>query len=212
MGTNDLYLTELHFELRKADMDEGIQKGADVNITLNQESAPTATYPLERMDRCSSCSYAFCKVCSMGWHGDYVNCRPKNAPKTAEELATEEFLKSASCPCPTCEAAVIKSHGCNHMTCRCGTHFCFLCGAYLLADNPYRHYSDKDTRCYMMLWVGEEGDGLDPMNGLGPMNGLDPMNGRLPDAEREIESDDEEDEQPFGEEDWDEVIRALIDL
>nr|GAT58831.1 predicted protein [Mycena chlorophos] len=31
--------------------------------------------------------------------------------------------------CPHCSSLVELVSGCNHMTCRCGTHFCFKCGA-----------------------------------------------------------------------------------
>jgi hypothetical protein len=29
--------------------------------------------------------------------------------------------------CPQCRVAIIKNDGCNHMTCRCGHHFCWVC-------------------------------------------------------------------------------------
>ena len=32
--------------------------------------------------------------------------------------------------CPGCQAPVQKNHGCSHMTCLCGTHFCWLCSFY----------------------------------------------------------------------------------
>eukprot|EP00397_Hematodinium_sp_SG-2012_P000983 GEMP01000984.1.p1 GENE.GEMP01000984.1~~GEMP01000984.1.p1 ORF type:complete len:1538 (+),score=296.78 GEMP01000984.1:117-4730(+) len=33
--------------------------------------------------------------------------------------------------CPTCLKKFEKTHGCNHMTCVCGTSFCYLCGALI---------------------------------------------------------------------------------
>ncbi|KAF8471980.1 RWD domain-containing protein [Kalaharituber pfeilii] len=155
IDTNDLYLTEKHLEMKKAELNGTASKS-------ETESQPDAepVKMTDRMDRCSSCSYAFCKVCNMGWHGDYVICRPKNAPKTQEEIATEEYLKSAAAACPTCGALVIKSYGCNHMICRCGTHFCFLCSEYLMRENPYIHFNTEGNKCYQKLWEGEEGDGM----------------------------------------------------
>ena len=32
-------------------------------------------------------------------------------------------------PCPKCRASVQKVSGCNHVRCRCGQYFCWLCGA-----------------------------------------------------------------------------------
>lgn len=158
IGSKDLYLTERHLELKRAELN-----GTGVSTRTEAAAVPESdSQPRERLDICSSCAYSFCKVCLKGWHGEYVFCRSPNAPKTAEELATEEFLNSATTKCPSCEAAVIKSYGCNHMTCKCGTHFCFLCGAYILPINPYSHFNDMENEsCYMRLWEGEDGDGVD---------------------------------------------------
>lgn len=30
--------------------------------------------------------------------------------------------------CPRCKVETVKTGGCNHMTCRCGTHWCWVCG------------------------------------------------------------------------------------
>lgn len=154
--TKGFYLTEKHLELKRAELN-----GESVYTTVDVIPEPSSDSPADRLDVCSSCAYSFCRVCQKGWHGEFVICRPKNAPKTAEELATEEYLTSAASQCPTCGAHVIKSYGCNHMICRCSTHFCFLCGAYLIPDSPYIHFNTKENqRCYQKLWEGEMGDGM----------------------------------------------------
>ncbi|GCA61966.1 hypothetical protein KIPB_000237 [Kipferlia bialata] len=44
--------------------------------------------------------------------------------------------------CPSCGVAVIKTEGCNHVECRCGTHWCFECGFKGRArEEVYRHMS-----------------------------------------------------------------------
>ncbi|GAO48674.1 hypothetical protein G7K_2844-t1 [Saitoella complicata NRRL Y-17804] len=71
-----------------------------------------------------------------------------------EQLALR-WLRDNSTPCPTCAVPVEKSMGCNHMICgRCGTHFCFLCGAYLVSRNPYGHYNVVGQGCYGRLFEG----------------------------------------------------------
>ncbi|KAF8423509.1 hypothetical protein BGX38DRAFT_1238581 [Terfezia claveryi] len=133
IGTRDLYLTERHLELKMAELN-----GQNVDGKDEAPADPQPMHHIERLDVCSSCAYSFCKVCLKGWHGDYVICQRKNAPKTEEELATEEYLHSAAAQCPTCGAHVIKAYGCNHMLCR----------------DPYKHFNSKENeRCYMKLGV-----------------------------------------------------------
>ena len=119
--------------------------------------------PAERLAICEDCGLAFCKVCKASWHGEYYTCFPRSQFEiTAEERASEDYLKLHTQACPTCNAPAQKTHGCNHMICsKCSTHFCYLCGAYLSSENPYKHYNDLKEGCYMRLWELEEGDDAD---------------------------------------------------
>ncbi|KAL9097893.1 MAG: hypothetical protein Q9165_000219 [Trypethelium subeluteriae] len=117
----------------------------------------------ERLAICSLCQYAFCRICSLGWHGEYARCHPLNAQSaatlSAEDQASMEYIRLHTSPCPTCGSPCQKTHGCNHMRCfQCGTHFCYLCSAWLDAANPYQHFAQKGRGCYMRLWELEEGD------------------------------------------------------
>ena len=47
--------------------------------------------------------------------------------------------------------------GCNHILCRCGHHYCWLCGESLSKLNPYAHYGDKGIKCYGQLFAGLTG-------------------------------------------------------
>ncbi|RUS28457.1 hypothetical protein BC938DRAFT_481864 [Jimgerdemannia flammicorona] len=54
------------------------------------------------------------------------------------EQETEKWKRENTMPCPQCGVHVIKSYGCNHMTCQiCKSHFCYLCGQPISAGNPY---------------------------------------------------------------------------
>jgi E3 ubiquitin-protein ligase RNF14 len=119
--------------------------------------------PAERLAICEDCSYAFCRTCEAGWHGELQYCRPQNPLElTPEERASEEYIRRHSSPCPTCGTPCQKSHGCNHMICfRCSTHFCYLCSAWLNAGNPFQHFNSEGESCYMRLWELEDGDGGD---------------------------------------------------
>lgn len=117
----------------------------------------------ERLSVCEDCNYAFCCVCKKGWHGELAYCNPRRtAELDEEEKASLEYLKLYSRPCPTCNAPAQKSYGCNHMICfKCKTHFCYLCGAYLMPDNPFRHFNDFKSNCHMRLFELEAGHGAD---------------------------------------------------
>ena len=137
-----------------------------------QEKLPP---PAERLAICEDCNFAFCKVCKASWHGEYFTCFPRSRFElTAEEKASEDYMKLHTQPCPTCDARAQKTHGCNHMICfKCDTHFCYLCGAYLDKSNPYQHYNTIKNGCYMRLWELEGGDDGEFGHGFGGgVNGL----------------------------------------
>lgn len=131
-----------------------------------QEKLPP---PAERLAICEDCSFAFCKVCKASWHGEYFTCFPRSQFElTAEEKASEDYMKLHTQPCPTCDARAQKTHGCNHMICfKCDTHYCYLCGAYLDRANPYQHYNTVKSSCYMRLWELEGGDDGEIGHGFG---------------------------------------------
>lgn len=118
----------------------------------------------ERVAICEDCNYAFCSVCKKGWHGELLRCYPRREGEpTAEEKATEEYIRLYTTPCPTCNVACQKQMGCNHMRCfQCDTHFCYLCSAWLSEHNPYIHFNEPSGQCFNRLWDLEGGDGLDP--------------------------------------------------
>ncbi|KAF1810009.1 hypothetical protein P152DRAFT_460822 [Eremomyces bilateralis CBS 781.70] len=138
--------------------------------TTEAEGSPT-TKPTEKAadpsaDRlciCEDCSFAFCRVCLNGWHGDFVRCWPRTAAElTAEESASYDFIRKNTSPCPTCSSPTQKTHGCNHMSCpQCRTHFCYLCSSWLDEGNPYEHFNNPKKECFERLWDLEEGDNAD---------------------------------------------------
>lgn len=140
------------------------------DLSLYPESAsedegepPTETKghsPSDRLRICSKCAFAFCKTCYAGWHGEFARCWPRNpAELSEEEKASYDYIRSHTSPCPTCSSPTQKTMGCNHMNCfQCGSHFCYLCSAWLCEDNPYQHFNQPGTPCYQKLWELEEGD------------------------------------------------------
>ncbi|KAH6626207.1 hypothetical protein B0J18DRAFT_134664 [Chaetomium sp. MPI-SDFR-AT-0129] len=122
---------------------------------------------------CEECAFAFCSRCHQSWHGEFFRCIPRRDKQelTADELASLEYMRLHSTPCPTCGVPAQKTHGCNHMICsRCQSHFCYLCSSWLDPGNPYQHFNEapdgRITGCYMRLWELEEGDGDDAGHGF----------------------------------------------
>ncbi|KAK4952887.1 hypothetical protein LTR66_013706, partial [Elasticomyces elasticus] len=142
--------------------DEELSDAEDAT-TRTTSKKNLATVEDTRLQVCEDCNYAFCSLCGKGWHGSYLACKPRSTKElNDEEKASQDYLTKYSTPCPTCNAPAQKSMGCNHMICfKCKTHFCYLCSAYLMPDNPYMHFNTVKSPCYMRLWELEGGDGAD---------------------------------------------------
>lgn len=149
----------------------------------------------ERLSICEDCNFAFCSVCKKGWHGELAFCNPRRLGEVnAEEKASLLYLQMHTTACPTCSAPAQKTMGCNHMICfKCNTHFCYLCSAYLMPDNPYKHYNDLKSPCYMRLWELEGGDGDPTEVGLGFAGGADLIGDDVDEASDVSSDTDEED-------------------
>ena len=150
--------------LQLADSDSEEEEGESQVDESKGDSAelPKLPPPNERLAVCEDCSFAFCKVCKSGWHGEFARCFPRRQYElTAEEKASEAYMKAHTTACPTCDARCQKTMGCNHMICyQCDTHFCYLCSTWLQESNPYVHFNTEWTPCYQRLWELEEGDGI----------------------------------------------------
>ena len=152
--------------------DEGDSGNPELPTTNKDNKIPPD--PSDRLVVCEKCDLAFCKVCYMGWHGPFARCFPRDPNElSAEEKASYDYIRMNTSPCPYCNAPVQKTMGCNHMNCfQCRTHFCYLCGSWLDAGNPYQHFNKAGTPCFQRLWELEEGDeGQAPQDGRGFVGG-----------------------------------------
>ena len=157
------------FELAEASDDSASSEDEDDEDHPEGEGKSKPYKPAEeRLAICEECSFAFCSRCYQSWHGEFFRCLPRRdkVELTAEEMASLEYMRMHTTPCPTCGVPAQKTHGCNHMICyRCQSHFCYLCSAWLDPGNPYQHFNEapdgRVTGCYMRLWELEMGDGAD---------------------------------------------------
>lgn len=145
-----------------SEAEEAVNKPPDQDQTpCEPEKRRFGSTGMDRLAVCEDCTLAFCKVCLASWHGDFVRCEPRDSTQlTEEDQASLNFIMRNTSPCPTCAVPCQKSYGCNHMQCfQCKTHFCYLCGAWLSPENPYRHFNDpKNKSCFNRLMEMAEGD------------------------------------------------------
>ena len=91
---------------------------------------------------CMECQMMFCYKCEVTWHAGETceQCKLKKNVVRLDELALEELQRIGAKRCPKCNEYVIKNDGCNHMTCRFGHHFCWVCGVgFATASETYGH-------------------------------------------------------------------------
>ncbi|KAK9804884.1 hypothetical protein WJX72_010088 [[Myrmecia] bisecta] len=79
--------------------------------------------------RCPACQQLMCASCRAAWHTG-LTCEEFRRRPSPEERAFLALVHSSRWKaCPKCKRVIQRSAGCNHMTCKCGTHFCYRCGA-----------------------------------------------------------------------------------
>ncbi|TGZ76385.1 hypothetical protein EX30DRAFT_336677 [Ascodesmis nigricans] len=71
---------------------------------------------------CPSCKKLTCGRCKTADHG-MADCPSDGALKKLLQIAATSGWKR----CPKCKAVVERVSGCEHITCKCGSHWCYLC-------------------------------------------------------------------------------------
>lgn len=95
-----------------------------VNPTCSEFLGSSHSEQERQVITCSECGTNVCSGCKASPHGD--DGRTENADLLVlKELAREHQWQT----CPGCNSIVELQQGCNHITCRCGSHFCYLCAA-----------------------------------------------------------------------------------
>ena len=82
---------------------------------------------------CPLCNNNYCLNCKDNWHHG-LTCQQYKDSRDVNKLDDQffQFVKGAKFKmCPKCKYWVEKNQGCNHMKCRCGADFCYLCGQFM---------------------------------------------------------------------------------
>ncbi|KAI3985261.1 hypothetical protein MKX01_039506 [Papaver californicum] len=83
-----------------------------------------------RGTECPYCRRLFCAQCKVPWHFD-LDCNDYEEMKSGgkEDMLLINLAESKSWKrCPSCRFYVERRDGCPHITCRCGSQFCYACG------------------------------------------------------------------------------------
>jgi hypothetical protein len=68
-----------------------------------------------------NCGTIFCHKCLGDYHGE-IECA--SIDSESMKLMTDNKFRQ----CPRCRNMIEKSEGCSHISCTCGSHFCYDCG------------------------------------------------------------------------------------
>jgi hypothetical protein len=90
--------------------------------------------------QCPSCFSTICSACDEEAH-EGMTCQERRLHKdpAEQDRLFNVWANEHGKQCPECRRVIEKSEGCNHMTCPCGTHFCWQCGKSFSAATIYDH-------------------------------------------------------------------------
>ncbi|KAH6886221.1 hypothetical protein B0T10DRAFT_539288 [Thelonectria olida] len=89
---------------------------------------------------CNTCGFAkpfVERACAAGAPAEVTNWKCEQCEAEAEAAAGAKAVKMKQCP--SCTVATQKTGGCDHITCPCGTHWCYACGEDTGEKGIYPH-------------------------------------------------------------------------
>mmetsp|Transcript_25583 Transcript_25583/g.44638 ORF Transcript_25583/g.44638 Transcript_25583/m.44638 type:complete len:447 (-) Transcript_25583:82-1422(-) len=100
--------------------------------------------------KCNACGHDYCYYCGEAPHGK-KKCKAE-ADKQLDRWSRKNGVKY----CPNCKRRVMKSAGCDHMTCpRCKYQWCWLCGerfhSFHFEQCPVRIAETNNPHWYIVL-------------------------------------------------------------
>ncbi|KAF5366578.1 hypothetical protein D9758_008932 [Tetrapyrgos nigripes] len=100
--------------------------------------------------RCPACLTTVCTKChEEGHEGMTCEEREKRANPAEQERLTDQWAREAGAKkCPQCGVWIQKSEGCNHMSCKCGAHICWVCMGTYPPGRIYEHMNQAHGSIY----------------------------------------------------------------
>jgi len=94
---------------------------------------------------CELCNREYCMQCKIDTTGQQHICGEKSQTKSDEDVANQLNHDYNYAICPYCRRSVEKIEGCNHITCKCGNHFCYLCSEPVDPTNLDKHFTEEHS-------------------------------------------------------------------
>ena len=120
--------TQIRTILRDNKLNPKVELGLLVCPCCNHENI---IYKQNGSNECTKCKILICLECGLKDH--FGSCTPIDS-------ASAEWMIENTKPCPICHFKIEKNDGCNHMTCKCGIHFCWICNQVYTLDDINDHY------------------------------------------------------------------------
>ncbi|CAG8591784.1 18443_t:CDS:2 [Gigaspora margarita] len=98
---------------------------------------------------CEACGAKSCFTHDVPWHRGLTCDEFSEQLQTKDYTANRAYYERHTKPCPRCKMSIEKNSGCDHMSCRCGYEFCWLClGDYENIRKKGNHYHEKTCQYY----------------------------------------------------------------
>ncbi|KAL0566843.1 hypothetical protein V5O48_015156 [Marasmius crinis-equi] len=100
--------------------------------------------------QCPSCLAVVCIKCHEEGH-DGMTCEERrvHADPAEQERLNDAWARDAGVKrCPSCRIWIEKTEGCNHMSCKCGAHICWVCMGVFPANTIYDHMNTAHGGIY----------------------------------------------------------------
>ncbi|KMZ74084.1 putative ATP-dependent RNA helicase [Zostera marina] len=91
---------------------------------------------------CEACLVETCSKCHLEYH-PFITCELYKEYKEEPDLSLIDWMKGKEehvKKCPSCNFTIEKIDGCNHISCKCGKHICWVClESFGLSEECYDH-------------------------------------------------------------------------
>lgn len=92
---------------------------------------------------CTECCTVVCTSCQQPH--EHKTCAEFEDESSGRYEATVKLMQKIGIKsCPKCKTSIEKTDGCNHISCRCGAHLCWVClEVFQSSDRCYDHMKEK---------------------------------------------------------------------